>query len=101
MCWIVTGTANLSLLFDGNSGKCMVQGYADADCGGDLNTTRRSTTGYIFHVHGGTVAWNTQLQSTVALSTTETKYMAFASAARQATWLQLLLDDLQLSFPAG
>jgi hypothetical protein len=32
----------------------------------------------------------------VALSTTEAEYMASADATRQATWLRLLLDDLQI-----
>jgi len=63
--------------------------------GGDLDT-RRSTTGYVFKVCGGTVAWKSRRQPTVALSTTEAEYMASADAARQAIWLRLLLDDLQL-----
>jgi len=63
--------------------------------GGDLDT-RRSTTGYVFKVYGGTVAWKSRRQPTVALSTTEAEYMASADAARQAIWLRLLLDDLQL-----
>jgi len=70
-------------------------GYADADWGDDLDT-RRSTTGYVFKVYGGTVAWKSRRQPTVALSTTEAEYMASADAARQAIWLRLLLDGLQL-----
>jgi hypothetical protein len=35
----------------------------------------------------------------VALSTTEAEYMASADATRQATWLRLLLDDLQIGLP--
>ena len=62
--------------------------------GGDLDT-RRSTTGYVFKVCGGTVAWKSRRQPTVALSTTEAEYTS-TDAARQAIWLRLLLDDLQL-----
>jgi len=51
---------------------------------------------YVFKVYGGTVAWKSRRQPTVALSTTEAEYMASADAARQAIWLRLLLDDLQL-----
>jgi hypothetical protein len=56
--------------------------------------TRRSTTGYIFQVYGGVVAWRSRRQTTVALSTTEAEYMASADATRQAIWLKLLLSDL-------
>lgn len=62
--------------------------------------TRRSTTGYVFKVYGGVVAWKSRRQPTVALSTTEAEYMASADAARQAIWLKLLLSDLGLDHPA-
>jgi hypothetical protein len=94
----VRGTTDLSLVFNGDCGKRIIQGYADADWGGDLDT-RRSTTGYIFKVYGGTIAWKSRRQPTVALSTTEAEYMASADATRQATWLRLLLDDLQIGLP--
>ena len=68
---------------------------ADADWGGDLDT-RRSTTGYVFKVYGGIVAWKSRRQPTVALPTTEAEYMAAADATRQAIWLRRLLDELKL-----
>jgi hypothetical protein len=37
----------------------------------------------------------------VAFSTTEVEYMASADATRQATWLRLLLDDLQIGLPTN
>jgi hypothetical protein len=91
----IRGTTDLCLTFDGDCGERIVLGYADADWGGDLDT-RRSTTGYVFKVFGGVVAWKSKRQSTVALSTTEAEYMSSADAARQAIWLRLFLDDLQL-----
>jgi hypothetical protein len=94
----IRGTTDLCLMFDGDCGKRILLGYADADWGGDMDT-RRSTTGYVFKVYGGVVAWKSRRQPTVALSTTEAEYMASADAAKQATWLRLLLDDLQLGPP--
>jgi hypothetical protein len=91
----IRGTTDLGLTFDGDCGKQITLGYADADWGGDLDT-RRSTTGYVFRVYGGVVAWKSRQQPTVALPTTEAEYMASADAAKQATWFRLLLDDLQL-----
>jgi hypothetical protein len=40
--------------------------------------TRQSTTGYVFQVYCGVVAWKSHRQPTVALSTTEVEYMASA-----------------------
>ena len=40
------------------------------------------------------VSWKSTLQSTVALSTTETEYMAITEAVKEEIWLQGLLDDL-------
>ena len=58
--------------------------------------TRRSTTGYVFKVFGGAVAWRSRRQPTVALSTTEAEYMASSDASRQAIWIRLFLDNLGL-----
>jgi len=82
------------LCLTAESGDRIALGYADADWGGDLDT-RRSTTGYVFKVYGALLRGKAGV-STVALSTTEAEYMASADAARQAIWLRLLLDDLQL-----
>ena len=69
--------------------------FADADWVGHMDS-RRSTTGYIFKVFGGATGWKSRLQPTVALSTTEAEYMAAAEAARQAIWICLFLDSLEL-----
>ncbi len=49
--------------------------YSDADWGGDLDS-RRSTTGYVVYAAIGPIAWQSKLQSTVAVSTMEAEYMA-------------------------
>lgn len=87
--------AAFSVTFDAHLSKRVVLGYVDADWGGDMDT-RRSTTGYIFKVYGGTIAWKPKRQPTVALSTIEAEYMASADAAKQAVWLRLLLEDIGL-----
>ena len=78
---------------DGQAGSRILQGYADADWGGDLDT-RRSTTGYLFRVYGGVVAWKSRRQPTVALSTTEAEYMALSDAARHMIWTHKALLEL-------
>jgi hypothetical protein len=89
----IQGTLDLCLTFDGKSAEQTLLGYVDADWGGDMDT-RRSTTGYVFKVYGGVVAWKSRCQPTVALSTTKAEYMASADATQQAIWLKLLLSDL-------
>ena len=42
--------------------------YSDAHWDGDLDS-RRSTTGYVVYAAGGPIAWQSKLQSTVAVST--------------------------------
>lgn len=87
------GTTDLCLTFDGVGGQRLALGYADADWGGCLDT-RRSTTGHLFRIFGGPVAWKSRRQQTTALSTAEAEQKASADAARQALWLRLLLEDL-------
>jgi len=60
----IRGTSDICLTFTSESGKRIALG-ADADWGGDLDT-RRSTTGYVFKVYGGIVAWKSRRQPTVA-----------------------------------
>ncbi len=58
-----------------------VLGYCDADWGGDLED-RKSTTGFVFMIGGGAISWSSKRQPTIALSTTETKYMANTQATK-------------------
>jgi len=87
------GTSDLCLSYDTEAGKRVLLGYADADWGG-CQDTRRSTTGYLFKTFGGITSWRARRQPTVSLSTAEAEYMASADAAKQASWLRLLLADL-------
>lgn len=92
--WILRylkGTINTGLCFGGDT--CQISGFVDSDYAGDLDR-RRSTTGYVFKIHGAPVSWRSMLQSTVALSTTEAEYMAVAEAVKEALWLRGLLGDL-------
>ncbi|GBP86486.1 Retrovirus-related Pol polyprotein from transposon TNT 1-94 [Eumeta japonica] len=56
-------------------------GYSDADFANDIET-RRSITGYVFLKNGAAVTWSTQREQTVALSTTESEFMAVCATKR-------------------
>lgn len=70
-----------------------VIGYVDSDFARDLDK-RRSLTGYVFTVGGCAISWKATLQTTIALSTTETEYMAITEACKEAIWLKGLFSDL-------
>ena len=70
-------------------------GYVDFDYARDLDK-RRSTTGYVFTMAGGPIGWQSTLQSTVALSTTEAEYMTVTKALKEAIWLHGLINDLKI-----
>lgn len=72
-----------------------IEGFSDSDYSADLDK-RRSVTGYTFKVWGNTVCWKSNLQSVVALSTTEAEYMALSEAAKEALWLKGLCAELGL-----
>ncbi|UYV80029.1 hypothetical protein LAZ67_18001468 [Cordylochernes scorpioides] len=68
-------------------------GYSDSDYARDIDS-RKSTTGYIFMLNHGAVSWSSQKQSTVALSTTESEYIAACAATKEMVWLRRLLKDI-------
>ena len=70
-----------------------VIGYVDADYAGRLDDLR-STTGYVFTLAGGPICWRSMVQSLVALSTTESEYMALAEAGKEALWLKGFVNEL-------
>jgi hypothetical protein len=85
----VKGTAAQGISYGEKEG---VVGYGDDDFVGCLDT-RKSTTGVVFLLHGGAVAWASRVQPTVASPTTEAEYMAGAAATREALWLKRLLSE--------
>ena len=93
--WIMkylAGTSSFCLNFTKNS-NFRVEGFCDADYASDLDR-RRSVTGYVFQVGGNTISWRSGLQHIVALSTTESEYMALTEAVKEAIWLKGFCGDL-------
>jgi hypothetical protein len=93
------GTKDACLTFECTGDTLQVVGHADADWGGDIST-RRSTTGFVFHAAGGPVVWKSKLQRSVAKSTAEAEYMAVSEAASMATWLRMLLGEVGVTIPS-
>ena len=68
-------------------------GYSDSDLAGDIND-RKSTSGLVFFLAGGPVAWQSAKQKVVALLSCEAEYIAAAAATCEAVWLARLLAEL-------
>ena len=67
----------------------------DSDHVGDKDK-RRSITSYYFTLNGCCISWKSQLQSIVALSSTEFEYIASTKAIKKAIWLQGVLRELKV-----
>ena len=67
-------------------------GYVDADFAGDSQF--RSTTGYIFRLGIGAIAWHSKKQTITALSTADAEFIASAAAIQELLWFRQLLCRL-------
>ena len=78
----LAGTREFGLEY-GPHGSPQLRGYCDSDWAGDVEK-RKSTSGYVFMLHGGPVSWSSKLQATVACSSFEAEYAASSYAVREA-----------------
>jgi hypothetical protein len=95
LCYL-KGTVGFGLRLGGKDNGVDLIGWANSDWAQDPDS-RRSVTGYIFDITGGSVSWASKKQPTVVLSTVEAEYMAASNATKEAIWLRVLLEDLGFS----
>ena len=60
---------------------------------GDVDI-RKSISGYLITYAGGAVSWQSKLQKCVALSTTETEFIAATEASKELLWLNKFVNEL-------
>lgn len=82
---------DLGIIYGG--GDLNVTGYSDS---GDKESKRSS--GFVFILNGGPISCSKR-QPTVASSSTEAEYVPLTLAAKEATWLRLLLTELRVVSP--
>ena len=70
-----------------------VTGYCDASWKGDKDDMK-SQTGYVFVINGGVVDWRSKKQSVLAMSATESEYIAASEAAMEAVWIRKFVSGL-------
>lgn len=70
--------------------------YTHADHGGDRETGR-STSGVLCLHLGTAISWKSQLQKSVAISSTEAEIVAASEGARELMWMKRLFKELMNS----
>lgn len=67
----------------------------DSDWAGDTNH-RKSVSGIILRLAGGTILYKTKFQDTIALSTTEAEFTAACDAGKAILYVRSILDEINL-----
>jgi hypothetical protein len=93
----IKGSPDMGILYDASSNEGLI-GYSDADYGGDLQD-RKSTSGMVFTLFGGSISWASTKQKTVATATVVAEYVALTPAIKEALWLKQLFEEI--SIPIG
>lgn len=88
----IAGTTNYGIWYTQVFNFCLC-GFSDSDWASLLDD-RKSTSASFFSLWSGAITWSLKKQATIALSSTEAKYIAATSAACQAIWLRRILADL-------
>ena len=88
------GTTELGICYQKRGRSDGLIAYSDSDYAGDLDD-RRSTSGYVFMMSSGAVAWSSKKQAIVTLSTIEAEFISAAACACQAIWMQRVLKQLR------
>ncbi|BFG32621.1 hypothetical protein CerSpe_188960 [Prunus speciosa] len=89
------GTLELGLFY-AREGAIELFAYTDNDYAGDYDD-RKSTSGYVFKLSGGAVAWASKKQPIVTLSTTEAEYVAAVACACQSIWMKRVFNHFSPS----
>ena len=65
----------------------------DSDWASDP-VTRKSTMGYLVKLANGVFCWNSRVQKSIVLSSTEAEYMLLSDTSRQLVWIHSLFEEL-------
>ena len=86
-------TRNYMLVYSGED--LTPLGYTDSDFQSCLDS-RKSTSGSVFTLGGGSVVWRSVKQTCTSDSTMEAEYVAASDASKEAVWLRKFLMDLEV-----
>lgn len=89
----IKGTLSFGLIYSSKGGNNILTGFSDSDLAGHLDD-RKSTGGMVFYLNESLIAWVSQKQKCVALSSCEAEFMAATAAACQSIWLRNVLSQV-------
>ncbi|GAA0141429.1 transmembrane signal receptor [Lithospermum erythrorhizon] len=87
------GTTELGIYYQRGEENKELRCYTDSDYAGDKDD-RKSTSGYVFLLSSGAVAWCSKKQPIATLSSTEAEFIAAAICACQAIWMKRILAEI-------
>ncbi len=71
---------------------------SDADWGSH-EVDQKSVSGFALFLYGGLVSWSAVKQKSVALSSTESEYMALTHVLKEVLWVWIFLNLVELPIP--
>jgi len=71
----------------------ILYGFSDADYA--ANVDRKSTSGSMFFLGGSPITWNSCKQRIIAVSSTESEYIALADTSKECMWIRSFLEELK------
>ena len=87
----LSGTRETGITYHGKQG-LRLEAWSDASWGAEEG--RESVSEFVFTLAGGAVSWSSKKQSSVALSSTESEYMALLHALKEQIWIKRLLNEM-------
>jgi hypothetical protein len=87
----LNGTIDHGITYNGSLGM-KLELWSDANWGGEEG--RESVSGFVATIAGGSVTYSSKKQGSVALSSTESEYMALLHALKELIWLHRFLKEI-------
>ena len=85
-------TKQYCLTFGGVTKK-LIEGYSDTDWASQKD--QHSISGYVFYLGCGAITWSSKKQHIIALSSTESEYIAQTHTAKEVIWIRSFIDEIQ------
>lgn len=95
---ISTKEAGLVIGKTQDSNKVFLTAFSDSNWAGNAKD-RLSTSGFVIYLNGSLIAWNTQKQRCVSLSSAEAEYFAFAKCVKSVIRTRNLLEEIGCIVP--
>lgn len=89
-------TKELKLVMFDENDPTPLTAFSDSDWAED-RSTRKSISGVLVKILGGTVSWSSRKQNIVSTSTTEAEFYALSEAVKEVQYLKNVLNDFDIA----